>query len=62
MKEFYIGDPVFQSTVRIVRDEGGLWYAFLADGAELVADTDRELAEQIGKYWIKIIKREAVVL
>lgn len=54
--EWYINDPILKSTVRVVLSDS--WYAFLADGAELVADTLDALMEDLRDYWMGVLRRE----
>lgn len=58
-QEMSIDDPLLESTVRIVGDEDGLWYAFFADGDEYVADSADELARQIGARLARMIAARA---
>lgn len=58
-RETYIPDPVLHSTARIAEDDSGEWYAFLADGAELVDDSIEQLAAQIARHWARILENNA---
>lgn len=57
--ETYIHDPVLHNSVRIAEDDGGMWYAFLSDGAELLADSWEDLSESLARYWTRILVKEA---
>lgn len=57
--ETYIQDPVLKSSARIVLDDGGVWYAFLANGLELAEDTLDGLMKRLGGVWYEIVLKQA---
>ena len=48
----YLYDPALECTLRVAKDEAGLWYIFRNDGREYVYDSLDDLSRDYAKMYI----------